>query len=282
MTTTTATTPATVTCCYEGCDRVANEIDSDGDRCCERCYWQHDLEAEFVELHNLIDGDAFDADMARRYETLMAERGWTVTVREPRIGEGEGHTYTERGDGTLQIQMHRPDTYDNDSRACYEAVLSGADQRECEEQAREDIAAAFGEWDRSRPIAWTADEMASYWTDERGMDERAAVIRDRREYTAAIERILPRQLATERKGFEQRAVAVWVARRSLPGTQAFGYTVCGSEEEAQAIVDADAASAETEADRQAARQSAVVRGDRCLWDTYQDGRLIYADLVRAL
>lgn len=282
MNTAIENTPATVTCCYEGCERVANEFDSDGDRCCERCLWQHDMEAEFVELHNLVDGVALDEGMARRYEQLMAERGWDVTVREPRRGEAEGYTYTQNSDGTLQIQMPRPETYSDDARVCYEAVLSGADKRECEDRARDDIAVAFGEWDREYPLTWTADEMASYWTDERDMDERAEAIRERGEYRAAIERILPRMLEIEQQGFEQRAVAYWVARVSLPGTQSFGYTVHDSEDEAQAAIDEFNASAETEADRQAARQSAVVRGDRCLWDTWQDGRLIYGRLVQSL
>lgn len=278
----TTTTPATVTCCYEGCDRVANETDSDGDRCCERCYWQHDIDAEFVELHNLVDGAAFDAEMARRYETLMSERGWTVTVREPRRGEIEGHTYTERGDGTLQIQLPRPGSYDDDSRVCYEAVLSGADKRECEKQASEDIAAAFGEWDRERPLAWTADELVSYWTDERDSDERAATIRDRREYARAVERILPGMLATERLGFEQRAAAYYVARISLPGSARFSYSVHDSADAAGEVIEAFEREADTEELRNAARQSSVLSGPACLWDTYQDGRLIYADLVRAL
>lgn len=283
---TTETTAASpVLCCYEGCTRVANELDDDGDRCCEHCLWQVARETEFVELHNLTDGASFDEDTARRYEALMAERGWTVTVREPRRGEAEGHTYYAKDDGTLQIlgfSISVPDAYSDDSRHCYEAVCSGADKRECEERAREDIAAAFGEWDRECPLSWTADEMVCYSTDGNSMDERASIIRARVEYGTAVERILPAMLATERQAFEQRAVAHWVARVSLPGTQSFGYTVHDSEDEAQAVIDELEASADTEADRQAARQSAVVRGDRCLWDTWQDGRLIYADLVRAL
>lgn len=278
----TDSTTTAIICCYEGCDRVANETDSDGDRCCERCLWQHDIEAEFVELHNLVDGAAFDANMARRYEALMAERGWTVTVREPRRGEAEGYTYTERGDGTLQIQLSPPDAYSDDSRDCYEAVLSGADRRECEEQAREDIAAAFSDWDREYPLAWTADEMVDYWTSERAMDDRAATIRERREYANAVEHILPGMLDIDRKAFEQRAAACYVATISLPGSSQFSYSVHDSEDAAHEAIEAFERDADTEELRNAARQSAVLRGQRCLWDTWQDGRLIYSDLLRML
>lgn len=278
----TANSPAPVACCYEDCDRVANEIDSDGDPCCERCYWQHDMGAKFVELHNLVDGAALDADTARRYEALMGERGWDVTVREPRRGEAEGNTYTERGDGTLQVQRPRPDTYDSDSRACYEAVLSGADTKECEEQAREDIAAALNEWDRSRPLAWTSDEMVSFWTDERDHDKRAATIRDRSEYAAAVERLLPKQIETDRRGFEQRAGAFWIARFDYPGARDFSFVVCESEGEARGLVVEAAEEAETVQERERAARSAAVCADKVLWETYLDGKLVYADLLRAL
>ena len=48
------------------------------------------------------------------------------------------------------------------------------------------------------------------------------------------------------------------------------------------VIEAFEREADTEELRNAARQSEVLGGPACLWDTYQDGRLIYADLVRAL
>jgi hypothetical protein len=92
--------------------------------CCERCYWQ---EAHFVELH-WLDGPSFNEVLARRYERLMAERGWTVTVREPGLGEAEGYTYYERPDGTLQVLVPVPGAYRDDSVDCYDAACSGADE----------------------------------------------------------------------------------------------------------------------------------------------------------
>jgi hypothetical protein len=123
---TMSTTSAPAICCYGGCNAVATERDGDGDPCCERCYWQAALDTHFVELRS-FDGPAFDADMAKRYEELMAERGWVVTVREPMRGEFEGYTYYKRGDGTLQILYPVPEAYANDSRDCYDAVCSGKD-----------------------------------------------------------------------------------------------------------------------------------------------------------
>ena len=276
------TTPSSSTnvtlCCYEGCDRRATERDSDGDLCCERCYWQRDMSAQFVELHNLTDGNTFDADMAERYSSLMAERGWNVEVREPNRGEAEGHTYYRKDDGTLQILTSPPEAYAQDARECFDAVCSGRDRTESEEQAREDIAAAFAEWDREYPLRWTEEEMIDYWTRERSMDERDDTIRARAAWATAIERLLPTMLETERKAFEQRAAAYHVARVGLPGTQSFSYTV---HEDVEAAHDAIEAS-ESDASRSTARDSAVMTGSSCLWDTWQDGRLIYRELVARL
>lgn len=267
------------TCVYSGCESRATTTDSDGDACCERCYWQ--AEAEFVELHVLEDGSTFDAQLAKRYVALMAERGWTLEVREPNHGEASDQTYYRKDDGTLQIlgfSVPVPESYQQDARECYDAVCSGEDLRECEEQARKDIAAAFAEWDRKYPLRWTEEEMIDYWTRERSMDERDDTIRARAAWATAIERLLPTMLETERKAFEQRAAAYHVARVGLPGTQSFSYTV---HEDVEAAHDAIEAS-ESDASRSTARDSAVMTGSSCLWDTWQDGRLIYRELVARL
>lgn len=276
------TTPSSSTnvtlCCYEGCDRRATERDSDGDLCCERCYWQRDMSAQFVELHNLTDGNTFDADMAERYSSLMAERGWRLEVREPNRGEAEGHTYYRKDDGTLQILTSPPEVYAQDARECFDAVCSGRDRTESEEQAREDIAAAFAEWDREFPLSWDAEEMVDYWTSNRSLDARADAIRNRSTYTQAVERILPAMLETERKGWEQRAAAYHVARIGLPGSSTFSYSVHTDLEAAHDALDV----VENDTMRSAARDRAVMSGARCLWDTWRDGRLVYRDLLRLL
>lgn len=90
---------------------------------CEEHAWK---EESFVELHPFgnEEGDHFDEEIASRYENLMAGRGWTVEVREPRNSEAEGTYYRRRGD--LQIlgySMPVPEVYRIDSEACYAQAI---------------------------------------------------------------------------------------------------------------------------------------------------------------
>jgi len=149
---------------------------------------------------------------------------------------------------------------------------------ECEEQAREDIYAAFAEWAKRYPLSWTADEMTEYWTEEPQYDKQKGLIRARPEYRKAIEKLLPELLAAKKAEYEQKAALYWIVRRALPGSSKFDYKVCDTREEAETALDEYKARDKSEAQIQAVQQYEVLRGDCCLWDTWLDGRLIYQDL----
>ena len=88
-------------CCYEGCDRLAREHDSDGDLACE----EHAAKSyDWVIVTDLSESSRWlDADLAEKVEGIMSEQGWNVEIREPRSGNEAQATYYRRGNGDLQI-----------------------------------------------------------------------------------------------------------------------------------------------------------------------------------
>ena len=154
---------------------------------------------------------------------------------------------------------------------------------EAQRQAREDIEAAFGEWqphERQYPLNWTSDEMLSYWTEAMFDNDRG--IRYSQEYADAIEALLPAMLEAERSRFEQRAAQYWIARIGLPGSAHFSYSVHGDEESARKAIAEFCESAETLSERETARSSTVMQGNTCLWDTFRSGKCIYIGLLEQL
>lgn len=159
-----------------------------------------------------------------------------------------------------------------------------AEETPARRQAQEDIEAAFSEWqphDRQFPLHWTADEMLSYWT-EAAVDDDIGRVRLSEEYAEAIEDLLPSLLREEREGFERQAAQYWIARRGLPGSEHFSYSIHDNEASARVFLALFADEAETVSERETVRLSAVMRGDACIWDVFRSGKCIYVELLKLL
>lgn len=93
-------TTTTETCCYEGCEREATTVDSDGDAACER----HAAQSARYVVTTRLDrvGSWLASEQVPAVVAAVEAQGWDVTIREPRAGEAEG-THVLRADGTLQV-----------------------------------------------------------------------------------------------------------------------------------------------------------------------------------
>lgn len=148
---------------------------------------------------------------------------------------------------------------------------------ELAEEAVSDMRDVIESWDRTTPLRWTAGDFLDYMRMEARPEDPCF----KSAYAEAVREKLPEMVASERAAFE-RLLRGFIATRGLPGGGGFAFQHFCHAESAYDQVRRWNDEAETEQEKEAARQSRVRIAEAVMWETYRDGKLVYGKLFREI
>ena len=148
---------------------------------------------------------------------------------------------------------------------------------ELAEEAVSDMRDVIESWDRTTPLRWTAGDFLDYMRMEARPEDPCF----KSAYAATVREKLPEMVAAERAAFE-RLLSGFIATRGLAGLSGFTFKRFDDAESAYDQVRRWNDEAETQQQKEAARQSRVSIAKDVLWETYRDGKLVYGKLFREI